>query len=59
MLDDASEQGALTWRERRSNLDQFTANYANAILTPVVPTCPIFVKLTGTGAPLNIQWWGG
>jgi hypothetical protein len=50
----------LTWSNCGTNSNgAFTANYANTILTPVVPTCPIFVKLTGSGAPLNIQWWGG
>ena len=51
---------AFTWSNCGTNSNGvLTANYANAIITPVVPTCPIFVQLTGTSAPLNIQWWGG
>jgi hypothetical protein len=37
----------------------FTANYANAVLNPVTAECPIFVKLGGSGSPVNVQWWGG
>lgn len=49
-----------TWSNCGTNSNGvLTANYANATLTPVVTTCPIFVQLTGTGASLNIQWWGG
>lgn len=37
----------------------FTANYANVVLNPVTAECPIFVKLGGSGSPINVQWWGG
>jgi hypothetical protein len=49
-----------TWSNCGTNSSgAFTANYANQILTPVNLQCPILVKLGGSGAPVNVQWWGG
>ena len=51
---------AFTWSNCGTNSNGvLTANYANATLTPITAMCPIFLQLTGTAAPLNLQWWGG
>ena len=49
-----------TWSNCGTNSNaSFTANYGNVVLESVSSLCPILIKLGGSGAQFNVQWWGG